>query len=99
MSYAKLYFSGGRAGVDTTRFAQQVRGNFSDIFAYGNGISGTVYIDRALIEAYLDGRAAISRVLLRQGRRTAGVRRRALYRHGNIASCDLNKIIFSGGRS
>ena len=58
--YAKLYFSGGRAGVDTTRFAQQVRGNFSDIFAYGNGISGTVYIDRALIEAYLDGRAAIS---------------------------------------
>ena len=58
--YARLYFTDSRAGIDTTRFNQNVRGDFSGEYRRGGTITGTIYIDKALIEAYFDNSAAIS---------------------------------------
>lgn len=62
--YAKLYFTDTRAGIDTTTVGnmyQRVKGNFSGEYRRsGNTVSGTIYIDKALIEVYIDEAATIS---------------------------------------
>lgn len=61
--YAKFYLTADRAGLDTesvNNVYQRAKGNFQGEFIRGNTVTGTIYIDKALIEIYFDGTATLS---------------------------------------
>lgn len=62
--YVRLYFTNNSAGLDTNSVNneyQRAKGNFSGARSNaGNSVSGTIYIDKALIEAYFGDSATLS---------------------------------------
>lgn len=62
--YAKLYFTDNRVGIVTNTVNNEYQRTKGDFFGEyhrsGNTVSGTIYIDKALIEIYFDNAATIS---------------------------------------
>ena len=61
--FAKLYFTEDRAGIDMGTVSneyQRNRDNFSGEYHRGSTITGTIYIDKALIESYIDNAVTVS---------------------------------------
>ncbi len=70
--YAELYFTDDRAGINTnpiTNGYQRTKGDFFGEYRRQNGtITGTVYIDKCLIEAYFGNAATISACVYGRGK-------------------------------
>lgn len=58
--YVEIYFTPSRLGVDTSRLSQMIRGDFSGELNCSGTVNGVIYLDKALVEAYVNERATLS---------------------------------------